>query len=227
MKGGFIMSIEGNRRIRNFAFIFYLSSSPLDWELRLRNLHLPGYYIYHDKDLNADKTPKEPHIHVLIRMDGMYTLNKVKRIVTYVGGEKTICQEVNSLKGYARYLCHLDDPIKYKYEIHEVKNMGGCNYEDYVDPSAKSIKIMKDIIQFCVDKQIYVYADLVDYCIRNNQNEWLQFIWDKQHGKDILEYMKSRYWSNTHGCFPAERSEVGKKVDDLSQELSIITTQLN
>lgn len=201
-----------NRRVRNFAFVFYVKSSPMDWEMRLRDLHLSGYYIYHDKDLNGDDSPKEPHIHVLIITEGLYTISKLKRLAIYVGGEKTIYQEVNSLKGYARYLCHLDDPEKYRYELKEVRNMGECNYEDYVNPDAKSLKIATDIIKFCRDNQVYVYADLIDYCM-DNQSEWFKFLCSKQQGRIILEYMKSRYWSNTRfnslGLAP-ERSEGSK-----------------
>jgi hypothetical protein len=204
------IEIENNRRIRNFAFIFYVNSSPLDWETRLRDLHLPGYYICHNRDLNADDSPKEPHIHVLIMSEGLYTIKKVKRLVAYVGGEKTIYQEVNSLNGYARYLCHLDDPLKHRYEFSEVRNMGKCNYEDYINPKARSIRIGKEIAKFCRENQIYVYADLIDYCM-DNQEEWLEFLWSKRHGRNILEYMKSRYWSNTHNFSPAERSEVGRE----------------
>lgn len=194
-----------NRRIRNFAFIFYAKLSPVDWEIRLRDLHLSGYYIYHDKDLNSDNLPKEPHIHVLITSEGSYTINKLKRLAAYVGGEKTICQEVNSLRGYARYLCHLDDPGKYRYELQEVRNMGGCDYESYINPDAKPIEAIKDIIKFCRDNRIYVYADLIDYCM-DNQTEWLKFLCNRQQGKIVLEYMKSRYWSNTSFLSP-ERSE--------------------
>lgn len=196
------MSIESNKRIRNFAFIFYVSSSPIDWEIRLRELHLPGYYICHNKDLNNDDSPKEAHVHVLITTEGLHTINKIKRLITYVGGEKAVYQEVNSLKGYARYLCHLDDPMKHRYEFNEVRNMGKCNYEDYVNPSTRAIRIKKDIIKFCRENQIYVYADLIDYCM-DNHSEWLEFLWSKhQHGREILEYMKSRYWSNTRSLAP-------------------------
>lgn len=198
------MLIE-NRKIRNFAFVFYAKLSPIDWETRLKNLHLSGYYICHNKDLNDDKTPKEPHIHVLIASEGPYTINKLKRLATHVGGEKVMCQEVNSLKGYARYLCHLDDPEKYRYGSQEVRNMGGCNYEDYVNPDVRPIETTKDIIKFCRDNQIYVYADLIDYCM-DNQIEWFRFLCNRQQGKIILEYMKSRYWSNTNFLSP-ERSE--------------------
>lgn len=204
MKGGFIMSIE-NRRIRNFAFIFYLDLSPLDWESRLINLHLPGYYICHNKDLNADNTPKKPHIHVLIATEGLHTLGKIKRISEHVGGKETVYQEVNSLRGYARYLCHLDDPLKHKYELNEVKSMGGCNYTDYISPNDKIVEMTAEIIKYCQDNKIYVYADLIDYCM-TERSEWFEFLCNKQQGKMILEYMKSRYWANTSFSAP-ERSE--------------------
>ena len=176
------------KQLCNFTFVVYDSSS-IGWKERLMSWHFPGYYIFHDKDT------KKPHYHVLMTSRGKYTLDRLNGLVEHVVGFKTQIQEVISLRGYARYLCHLDNPEKHQYSLSEVVSFGGTNYAEYINPGGTSLSMAKEIIQYCRDHDIYVYADLVDYCMEHNE-AWFKYLICNNQGKQVLEYMKSRYWSN-------------------------------
>ena len=80
----------------------------------------------HDRDTNPSGEPKKPHYHVLLMFESPADYeSKVAPIFAEIGavGRET----VNSARGYARYLCHLDNPEKAQYSPSEVRCMGGAN----------------------------------------------------------------------------------------------------
>lgn len=46
--------------------------------------------------------------------DGVKTIEQAKDLFEQIGGVG--CEKVNSIRGYARYLCHLDNPEKAQYD---------------------------------------------------------------------------------------------------------------
>ena len=42
------------------------------------------------------------------------------------------CQRINVVRGYARYLCHLDNPEKAQYNISDVISLGGADYQEVI-----------------------------------------------------------------------------------------------
>ena len=180
------------KRTGTFTFMFYLEDAPINWQMRLIELRLPGYYINHYRDVEQPlMTLKRPHMHVLIKSDKRYRPDEIKKMAEYVGGSKVKVQSVTSFKGILRYLCHLDDPNKAQYSMEEVHCMCGCNYQKEVDPKLEVIQIISEIVEFCMSEEMYVYADLVTYCVRNNKR-WLRFL--VEQGRIIFDFMKSRCW---------------------------------
>ena len=186
--------LEVNNKIRNFAFIVYKDSVSDEWENLLLDQCLNGHYIFHDKDVNPDGTMKKPHFHVLIALDGPKSYNSIKRLVTYLGGANGVFQEVNSLRGYARYLCHLDNPDKHRYDVNDVISMGNADYTLYIQTDKDKRTIVKDIIKFCRENKIYSYANLLDYCIEY-RDDWFTVL-NGYNGQVIRDYIKSRYWTD-------------------------------
>ena len=186
--------LEANNKIRNFAFIVYKDSVSEEWETLLRDQCLNGYYIFHDRDVNSDGTIKKSHFHVLIALDGPRSCNSIKRLVSYLGGANGVFQEVNSLRGYARYLCHLDNPDKHKYDVNDVVSMGDGDYALYIQTDKDKKAIVKDIIKFCKENKIYSYANLLDYCIKQ-KDDWFTIL-NGYNGQVVRDYIKSRYWTD-------------------------------
>ena len=97
-------------RARVWACIVYPDSAPDGWLENLRAGHIPAFVSpLHDKDINnGDGHAKKPHWHVMVMYEGVKTQDQFKAFRDSFGGVG--CEYVQSPKGYARYLCHLDNP---------------------------------------------------------------------------------------------------------------------
>lgn len=100
---------------RDWATCIYPESVNPDWinvlqETRLQIAISP----LHDKDLNADNTPKKPHRHILIRFEGPTTKNQVKALCDKINAINPI--KISSARGMYRYHIHIDNPEKYQYD---------------------------------------------------------------------------------------------------------------
>ena len=98
-----------NIKKRNWAFILYLDSAPINWRDILQETGcMFAISPYHDKDINPDNTPKKPHYHIIMCYDGPTSYNVVKRITDSVNA--TIPQPLEQIRGYYRYFTHTDNP---------------------------------------------------------------------------------------------------------------------
>ena len=113
----------------------------------------------HDKDVNATGEPKKAHWHVLLQFEGPTTYNKVKeQICDKIGA--TIPKAVISLRGYYRYLCHLDNPEKAQYNVEDIEEYGGF----HIDLTVSEKNVIKANICECIAQNNFIeYVDLVDY----------------------------------------------------------------
>lgn len=113
----------------------------------------------HDKDVNATGEPKKAHWHVLLQFEGPTTYNKVKeQICDKIGA--TIPKAVISLRGYYRYLCHLDNPEKAQYNVEDIEEYGGF----HIDLTVSEKNVIKANICECIAQNNFnEYVDLVDY----------------------------------------------------------------
>ena len=92
-----------NTKNRHWTFIVYPDSVVSNWIEILIETGLPfAISPLHDKDLNADGTPKKPHYHVVITYDGPTTYKSVYENICQLIGS-TIPKRVLSLRGIYRY----------------------------------------------------------------------------------------------------------------------------
>lgn len=114
-----------NDRDRNHFAITYLPKEQLELLIE-KNLSLIRRYafIYHDRDINLDGTPKEPHIHLWISFINKKSLRQLidmLHIKLDDGSEPNTLDEIceNNISAQ-RYLLHLDNPEKVQYDLSEV-----------------------------------------------------------------------------------------------------------
>lgn len=180
-------------RFRNFATIVYPESAPANWQDILEETFIPAFISpLHDKDINPTGEPKKPHYHVVLMFDGKKSLDQVKEITATFGGVG--CEKVNSIRGYARYLCHLDNPEKAQYEQGSVRSLGGADYIGTIGLVIDKYKAIGEMIDFCKEYNIYSYSNLLEYC-RVERFDWFRVLCD--NGTVVMkEYLKSRSWTN-------------------------------
>lgn len=181
---------ESKPPIRNYATVLYPESAADNWLQILQELHIKILISpLHDKDVDEDGVVKKEHYHIMYVFDGKKTERQVREINELIGSVGL--ERVNSLKGYARYLCHLDEKDKVKYPISEVQALGGINYEETIKEASDKYKISQEILSFCKEHGIIAYCDIVDYAIEHNMEWYIQLI-DNPHV--FINYLKSYTW---------------------------------
>ncbi len=155
------------KKNRYWAFVLYLESAPEDWKDKLQLTGLPICLSpYHDKDLNPDGTSKKPHYHVILCFGGPTTFNNVKTITDSLN--QPIPIPLQQVKGYYRYLTHMDNPEKAQYNEKDIQYLNGFNIDDYVDLTYSQVNtICVYLQQLVIDNTITEYADLLDYLLQH------------------------------------------------------------
>ena len=179
-------------RTRNYATIVYEDSAPENWRDILQQFFVPVFISpYHDKDINPDGTPKKPHWHILIMFDSVKTREQAVELISSINGVG--CERVNSIRGYARYLCHLDNPEKYQYSVNDVVCFCGADYIDTINLVTDKYKVLSDMIDFCEKYKISSFYLLSKYAFSHNES-WRRVLSD--NGSVFMrEYLKSKLWS--------------------------------
>lgn len=179
-------------RTRNFATIVYKESAAENWQDILADECVPCFISpYHDRDINPTGEVKKPHWHVLIMFDGVKSLRQAQAIVDKIHGVG--CRKINSLRGYARYLCHLDNPEKAQYSESDIIELGGADYREIIQLQSDKYKIIEEMCNFCEDKDIVSFYELSRYAIQYNES-WKRALFDNS-SFFMKEYLKSRTWT--------------------------------
>lgn len=180
-------------RTRNYTTIVYPESVPKDWLSILDKQHVQAFVSpLHDRDINPDGEAKKPHWHVLVMFDSVKTVAQAQELFEQIGGVG--CQKVNSVRGAARYLCHMDNPEKAQYDSGDVRAFAGADYNEICSLASDKYRVIREMIAFCEDNNIINFADLLVYA-SENRNDWFRVLCDS--GAFVVkEYLKSRKW----GC---------------------------
>lgn len=182
----------GCGRTRNFATIVYPESAPGNWLQILRDSCLNVFVSpLHDKDVNPDGEIKKPHYHVLVIYDSVKTQAQFLDFASTFGGVGQ--EKVNSIRGYARYLCHLDNPEKYQYNVDDVISIGCEDYLNLISLPSDKYSAIREMIDFINTEHITLFSDLLLYCSNNNES-WFRCLCD--NGTYVIkEYLKSVTYS--------------------------------
>lgn len=205
-------------RGRNFATVVYPDSAPEDWREKLSEHHIPAFISpLHDKDINPTGEEKKAHYHVLIMFEGKKSDEQVKAIFDGFGGVGL--EKVGSLRGYARYLCHLDNPDKAQYPPDQVTSLHGADYISIIGLASDKYNAIREIMAFCMEKECYLYCDLLLYS-SVHRSDWFRVLCDS--GTVVVkEFLKSLDYAraNRRCCdFDPETGEVTFKISPEKKE---------
>ena len=187
---------SGKGRTRNFATVVYPESAPSGWQDVLSEQFVPAFISpLHDKDVNPTGEAKKSHYHVVIMFEGPKSVEQAEEIFKKIGGVG--CEKVNSIRGYARYLCHMDNPEKCQYKQEDVRCLCGADYSGTIGLVTDKYKAIGEMTDFCEEHNIVSYSELLKYC-RMERFDWFRVLCD--NGTVVVrEYLKSRLWTIEHG----------------------------
>lgn len=200
-------------RFRNFACVVYPESAPADWQRIIAESKNPVFISpLHDKDVNPTGEKKKPHHHVVWANDGKKSKEQAEEFFSSFGGVG--CEVVQSIRGYARYLCHLDNPEKAQYKTEDVLSYGGLDYSATIGLPTDKYKAIREMMAFCKENQVYSYAYLLEYA-SEFQYDWFRILCDS--GSVVMkEYLKSKTWEVDHklsmatAVFKASQADVSE-----------------
>ena len=178
-------------RARNFATVVYPESAPEGWLDKLTELMIPSFVSpLHDKDENPGGEQKKPHHHVIVMFEGKKSIEQIQEIFDTIGGVGL--EVVKSIRGYARYLCHLDNPEKAQYSPDEVRSFCGADYMGTIGLPIDKYKSIGEMMDYIVDSEVTAYADLLIYA-RQFRPDWFRVLCD--NGSYVIkEFIKSYSW---------------------------------
>ena len=194
-------STKGSGRFRNFATVVYPESAPADWLTVLDSLHVPAFVSpLHDADVNADNTPKKAHYHVLLMFSSVKTVEQAKEAITAIHGVG--CETVSTVRGYARYLVHADNPEKAQYSKSDVRAFGGADYDAITHLPTDDVKMVREMMEYIRVNQIASFAQFADVCAAEHE-EWFRALVTKST-YFIKEYIKSLTWESSQPPQPVQ-----------------------
>lgn len=185
------MPENGKGRTRNYATVVYPESAPENWQELLVQQFVPAFISpLHDKDENPGGEPKKPHHHVMIMFDGVKTVEQAQEVFTAIGGVG--CEVVKSIRGYARYLCHLDNPEKAQYSVEDVRSLCGADYPGTITLPTDMFEMVGEMMDYCDSNDIYSYAQLLRFS-RRYRPDWFRALCTSATYV-IKEFLKTRSW---------------------------------
>lgn len=182
------------KKTRAFVSIGYPESLKDNWLDTLSETHVQTIISpLHDKDTDENGELKKEHFHIMIIFDGPKVSEQAQKIFDDIGATK--CQPVNSVRGQARYLCHLDNLDKYPYDTGLVTCLNGADYYSLIELPSNKYQVIREMKDFIRSNNIYSFSDFFDYCSDYNEN-WFRSLCDNS-AYIIKEYLKARGWTDT------------------------------
>lgn len=187
------MATKKDVRTRNFATVVYPESAPEDWLNILGEQKVAAFVSpFHNLDINPTGEVKKEHYHVMVMFEGKKSTEQVLELFEQIGGVG--CEQVQSIRSYARYLCHLDNPDKTQYSPDDVKQFGGAVYLEIIGLASDKYKAIGEMIDYCEEHDIYSYSVFLRLC-KFYHYDWFRVLCDS--GTIVMkEYLKSRRWTS-------------------------------
>lgn len=184
-------------RARAYAFLMYQESMADNWQDTIKATHVPVAVAFHDKDTNPDGEIKKPHYHVLMKFDTKKSVSQIVDIVTDLvadtGGVPSP-ETIGSVRGYARYLLHMDNPEKYQYDRATALYLfNGFDYDATIARDDDDYKTLCAIYDYIDAHDIDYYSDLMRML---RKDEFEMFKVATKHTYAVVSYLKAFANSN-------------------------------
>lgn len=174
------------KRSTTFATIAYPESFSKQFILSALDSLKISYFIspLHDSDLTDSGELKKPHYHVILVFDSLKSLSQIRDVIDdrFVGLEI-----VNSLRSYARYLCHLDNDDKAKYNPKDVV-AHGLDYTKFLEEEYNKYDALESVIDYIMSSNTLSFSSLLLHAKATDKSMFRAII---DNSFTIREFIKS------------------------------------
>jgi alpha-N-acetylglucosamine transferase len=175
----------------------YPDSAPEDWQKILSEQLIECIVSpLHNKDVLPTGEPKKPHWHVVLSFKNPTTYEKACEIFNEIGAvippEKEC--KVKDFRQMARYLCHMDQPDKYRYEMQEVITFGSIDYATLCMSTADEDAMLDDVFDAMDTYFLDSYPKVVRFT-KEQHPEWKPVVYRK-YSRSIAEYAKGLHYES-------------------------------
>ena len=98
-------------------------------------------------------------------------------------------ENVASMRGYARYLTHADNPEKAQYDRADVVTLGGADYDEVIHSAADDSAALREMYAWIKENNVKYYHELVDYALAE-RSDWARVL-HKGHIYAVSTYIRS------------------------------------
>lgn len=192
---------RAGERTRSWACVFWPDSAPENFLEIIREWCVPGFLSpLHHGYKSDDGQERKDHYHLLLLFNSPKTQEFSNSLFSQLGGI-TMGQTlwVNDSRSYARYLIHLDNPEKEQFSLSDVVSFGGADYEEFIATSTSDGKILREIFNWCLENQCYIYSDLIVYAM-NEREDWYNCIYKRQR-ENVWKFLRSLQFKITGNDF--------------------------
>lgn len=182
-------------RSRCYAGVLYTDSAPSDWLTRLNSEHIQALISpLHDSDITEDGKPKKEHYHVMLMYDSPVPFSTAEKVFQLIGAvperyANGAPKPIKSAKGYARYLVHMDDHDKHRYDEKDVIEVGGCTWAAVALGNDELVNVMLDEIEAFIDERKLTTYRMLCKIAREEYPDWVRVI--RSHTFHLTAYLKS------------------------------------
>lgn len=165
--------MNNNSRVqgKTWTFIIYPDdSAPDNWRQIIENYHVSGAYSpIHLPESDENKK----HVHVILEFGSNMSLGTVKRFIADLNGTQPFL--VYDKPRMYRYLSHMDEKNKIKYDPNEVTYFNVPYYE-YINTVGGVSDTLNDICDWINQSGCSTFKDLYNHALFTNNLNWMSFI---------------------------------------------------
>lgn len=182
----------GGEKSRNWTFILYPESAPIDWLSQLKLTGLP-FAISPEHNLDVDKNGEllKPHRHCFVRFPTARGYTSVLSLTKSLNA--TIPQKVYSVKGLYEYFIHNGLENKYHYDPADIITGNGFDLDE------KSVNPLPDIFSLIKKERLFEFSLFMDFLV-DNRPDLLDIMCNQRYYWIVNKYIES-YRFNMKGDF--------------------------
>ena len=161
---------------RLWTIVLYPESAPEDWREVIKQSGIVfAVSPLHDRDINADGTPKKPHHHLILAYSGPTTYNNVKSFCDELN--QPVPKPLESVRGMYRYFTHEENPEKAQYDKELIEHYNGFSLANFCElMRGEVLEIKKSVFRLIAEANITEYSDLVYLLLDNEMYDELDVV---------------------------------------------------